>query len=222
MGEIMADATALEPLAEFLAEEIIRKILTPERGIFHACLGERSIQIQHPNEPRPLTAPVGDGEDRSAMRGQAGEHVVGVLPDCLGNNEGGLGIKVAENFHPLTLAGNESVPGSLVQRMSTHDFKALRPDRLPQDRLHRLLGRPADLVCGQSKIATGDELDLIFHQGHKFERRSFYCKSRAIRRRANQRFMSSSEITPTSRTMAMMANSMFWWLVVRVIMLRRT
>ena len=62
----------LEPRAQALEEKRVGEILAPERAVGHARLGQRAVEVEHADEAGPRAAPVGDGEDRPAMRGQAG------------------------------------------------------------------------------------------------------------------------------------------------------
>ncbi len=50
----------LEPRAKFAPEKFVGEILAPQRGVAHARLGQRSVQVQHSHEAGPLARPVGD------------------------------------------------------------------------------------------------------------------------------------------------------------------
>ena len=77
----------LQPLVQLLAERVVGEGLAPQRRVGDAGLGQRTVEVQHADEARPLAGPVGDGEDRSAMADQARQDVVGVLPDRLGHDD---------------------------------------------------------------------------------------------------------------------------------------
>ena len=150
-----------EPLAKFGFEIIVREILAPERGVFHALFRERTVQVQHADEAGPGAGPVGDGEDRSAMRGESGEDVMRVLPDGFRNDERRGRVNVFEHFQAFALRINEAVPGRRVVGVRAYDFIALGLDGGAEGVFHCLLRRPANLVGRETQIAAGDELDLI-------------------------------------------------------------
>ena len=59
-----------------------------------------------------------------AMRDQAGEDVMAVLPDRLGDDERRVGGNVAEDFHAVLLAVDEAVAFLLVEGMGALDRAA--------------------------------------------------------------------------------------------------
>ena len=81
MAGVMLQGFAAQPAAEAIAEEIVGEIDAPQRTILHACFGERSVQIQQADQAGPFAAPVGNREDGSAMRVEAMQQMMAVLPD---------------------------------------------------------------------------------------------------------------------------------------------
>src|SRR5262249_15941709 len=60
-----------DPLFQTGLKKLIRKIFAPERTVVNSRFGERSVQIQEAHQPWPHTAPIRDGQDRSAMSGKS-------------------------------------------------------------------------------------------------------------------------------------------------------
>ena len=117
-------AAGLEPLLEAGAELLGREILAPERRVLLAGLGQRAVEVEHADEARPLPGPVGAGEDRPLVRQQAGQHVVRVLPDRLGDDQRGLRVDSGEDLHALGLRADEAVLLIPLVRMGPHDLVA--------------------------------------------------------------------------------------------------
>ena len=87
------------------AGELVGEVLAPDRAVGDARLGQRGVQVEQPDEPGPLAAPVGDGQDRAAMGAQAGQHVVAVLPDGLGHDDRRVRVD-ARRRRPCPCAGS--------------------------------------------------------------------------------------------------------------------
>ena len=83
MARVVADFSGGEPGFEMALESGACEVVGPERGVGDACLGERAVEVEHPDKSRPLPRPVGNGEDRAGVTREPGENVVGVLPDRL-------------------------------------------------------------------------------------------------------------------------------------------
>ena len=167
VGLIMRDFSARQPLAQTGLEKGVGEGLAPQCGVAHAGLCERGVKVQHADESRPLAAPVRHREDRAAVRGQSGQHMMRILPDSLGNDQRRVGIDAAKNLDALALAGDEAVLFLRVVGVGAFDREALRFDRFDEGVFHRLLGGPAGLIRGETQIAAGDELDgwLCRHGG---------------------------------------------------------
>ena len=116
-----------EPLAEFGLEIVVREILAPERGVFHALFRERAVQVQHADEAGPGAGPVGDGENRPAMRGESGEDVMRVLPDRFRDDEGRVRVNVLEHLNAFALRINEAVFGGGIVSVRADDVDSPRP-----------------------------------------------------------------------------------------------
>ena len=134
MREVVGDVPDLQPLVQLLLEEIVREGLAPQRRVGDARLGQRAVEVQHADEPRPLARPVGDSQDRRAMADQAGQHVVGVLPDGLGDDDRRLRVDLREDLQAFLLAGDEAVLAGGVEGMGALDL-----DVEPRERLRHLL-----------------------------------------------------------------------------------
>ena len=91
------------------------------------------------------------------MRGQPGQHVVGILPDRFRHNERGFWVKLSEHFHAFPLGSDEPVLEMTLVGVTPNHAIALGLDGCGQRAFHGLLGRPAHLVGRQAKIATGNQ-----------------------------------------------------------------
>ena len=67
---------------------------------FTPALVSEPLRLSMPTSPGHVPGPVGDGEDRPAMRDQAVQHVVRVLPDGFGDDERRAGIDAAKTSMP--------------------------------------------------------------------------------------------------------------------------
>jgi hypothetical protein len=141
-------------------EEVVLEVLAPERGVFHARLGEGAVEVEHAHEAGPGAAPVGDGEDGSLVRDEAGQHMVRVLPDRLGDDQRRLGIDAGKHLHAFLLGGDETVLQGGLVGMGADQFATEFGDGGRQGLLHGMLGGPADFVGGLAEIAAGDEEDF--------------------------------------------------------------
>ena len=133
------------------------EVVGPERGVGDARLGERAVEVEHPDKSRPLPGPVGDGEDRPGVTREPGENVVGVLPDGLGDDKRRRRIDFRKHLDPLAGAGDEAVAARFRRGVAANERPAGGGEGSRQIRFHLLLGRPADLVGPLPQIATGDE-----------------------------------------------------------------
>jgi hypothetical protein len=161
MTLVVGDDTFLEPSAEPVFEKFICEIFTPERTVFDAGLGHGTIEVEHADEARPSTAPIGDGQDGAAMGEQTSEKVMAVLPNAFGDDEWGIGIELAKDFHPHLLGIDETMLLLFVERMSADDIPAFGFEGFGEDGFHFGLFRPAFLVCGKTKIAIGEKVGVF-------------------------------------------------------------
>ncbi len=95
------------------------------------------------------------------MLGQAREDVARVLPDRLGDDEGRLGVDLAEDLDPARLTVDEAVLLLGVVRMAPHDPRAELAEGLLHGLLEVLLRGPAALVRGEARVAARDEDDFF-------------------------------------------------------------
>ena len=142
-------------------KELVGKILAPQRRVLSPGLGQRAVEVEHADQPRPGARPVGHGQDRALVGQQAGQHVMRVLPDRLGHDQAGLGIDLPEDLHPFLLRADEAVLLVRLVGMRPHQFVAGLGHGARQLGLHLLLGRPALLIGRQPQVAAGDQQDLL-------------------------------------------------------------
>ena len=95
------------------------------------------------------------------MLGQAREDVARVLPDRLGDDEGRIGIDLAEDLDPARLAVDEAVLLLGIVGVAPHDPRAELAERLLDGLLEVLLRGPAALVRGEARVAARDEDDFL-------------------------------------------------------------
>jgi hypothetical protein len=145
---VMRHPAGAQPLPQPVPEKGVRKILAPKARVPHARLGQRTIQVQHADQPRPLAAPVRHRQDRSAMSGQPGQHMMGILPYRLGHHQRRLRIERPKHLHSLALRRNKPMTFLFLERVRPHHPTPLRLERPAQRPLHGLLRRPAGLVGG--------------------------------------------------------------------------
>ncbi len=153
-----------EPVVQPRAEIIVGEVLAPQGRILDARLGERAVQVEHADQARPGSRPIGDGQDRPAMRDEAAQHVMRILPDGLGHDERRLGVQPGKDLHPFALRRQEAVLFLFAIRMSADDRIALGFHGAGQGLLHFFLGRPALLVGGEPQVSAGDEIDCFFSE----------------------------------------------------------
>jgi len=122
------------------------------------------------------------------MGAKAGEDVVAVLPDGLGDDEGRVGGDVAEDFHAVLLAVDETVAFLFVEGVGAPDGKAFAFDGGDEAFFHGVLGGLAGLVGGGAEVAAGDEIDgagrgLGGHGRLRLTKRSVHVERGGRRRR---------------------------------------
>ena len=158
---VVVDRAGGEPGLEVTLEAWARKVVGPDRRVGHARLRQRAVEIEHADEAGPLPRPVGRGEDRAFVGGEAGEDVVGVLPDRLGHHERHVRIDACEDVEALAATGDEAVAPAPGGGVATVERPAGPGEGGGERLLHRLLRRPADAVGLLAEVATGDEHRLL-------------------------------------------------------------
>ena len=162
---IMDYRFAIQPAAKSLEEVVVLKIRTPKSAVFDSRLGHRCIQIEHPDQPRPLPRPVRDRKDGPTMRHKARKDVMAVLPDGLDYDQGRLRRNLAKDLDAVALAMNKSVLLDGIVGMTSADGASIAANR-SRHRLFRLrLCRPARLVSGDAQVATRDKDDFFVLHG---------------------------------------------------------
>src|SRR5687767_3411899 len=99
----MRDLALTYPLANAIQEEVVGKVLAPDAAVFHAHFRQRPVEVEQADQTWPFTAPVGNGQDRSSMAPQPGQHMMAILPYGLGHNKRSVGRDVLEHIHAHTL-----------------------------------------------------------------------------------------------------------------------
>jgi hypothetical protein len=100
---------AIQPSAKALQKIVVGTIGTPQSAVPHSRLRHTCIEIEHSDEAWPLSRPIGDGEDRAAMRGESGKNVMTVLPYRFDNNKGSIRWNLTKDLNAMALAVNETV-----------------------------------------------------------------------------------------------------------------
>ncbi|MNV31102.1 hypothetical protein D3C71_1223950 [compost metagenome] len=166
MARVMVDRTFQKPLGKTAAEEIVVECLAPQRGIGDTRLGQRAVEIEQADQTRPLAGPVGNGQDRSLVAGETGQHMVRILPDGFCDDHRHIGIDLRKRIHALALRGEKAVAFFRLVGVSALHRVAEAGEHLAEFLLHRILGRPALLVGGQAKVAAGEKCNLFGHVPH--------------------------------------------------------
>jgi hypothetical protein len=159
---VMSDNAFIEPLAKAGFEKFIGEIFAPERAVFDASLGHGAVEVEHSNETGPGAAPIRDGQDGAAMGEQTAEDMMAILPNAFGDNERGIGIELAKDFHAHLLGIDEAMLLFFVERMGAYDLPAFGFEGFGEDSFHFGLFRPAFLVCGKAKVAIGEEIGVFW------------------------------------------------------------
>ena len=159
VGGVVFDMPGFQPRLEAFLEIGVIEVLAPQRAEFYACLGERSVEVEHADESRPSAAPIGKCEDGSLVGEEAGQEVVAVLPDGFGDDERRVCWNVTEDLHAVFLAIDETVFLGGVHGMGALDFAAERFHGRKDLRLHRGLRGLTFLVGGEAKVTVGDKMD---------------------------------------------------------------
>ena len=92
------------------------------------------------------------------MGGEAGEDVVGELPNRFGHDEGGVGVDVFEDLHAVLLAFDEAV-SFVGDGVGALDGEAFGCDGGGELGFHVMLDGPAGEVSDEAEVSAGDELD---------------------------------------------------------------
>ena len=87
-----------------------------------------------------------------------------ILPDALGDDEGGGGVDGGEDFHALFLGADEAVFDVLFVGVGANELIAERGDDLGEVLFHGGLGGPALFVGRLAKVTVGDEIDGLFRK----------------------------------------------------------
>jgi len=103
MAQVVLDLAGFEPALESREREFVGEVFTPQGGEFHAGFGERCVEIEHTDQAGPLSAPVGESEDRTLMRNKTGQNMVAILPDGLDHHERRIRGNAGEDLHAVAL-----------------------------------------------------------------------------------------------------------------------
>ena len=95
------------------------------------------------------------------MRVKSVEKMMAVLPDRFDDDERRPRRDLAEYFHAVFLAVDETVPLGGIGWMAALDARAQAPDGRHDGFFRAALGRPAFLICGQAQITISNEDNRI-------------------------------------------------------------
>ena len=98
------------------------------------------------------------------MGEEAVKEMVAVLPYGFGDDEGGVGIKGAEDLHAHFLRIDEAVLFLFVVRVGAKDGPTMCFQSLGEPGFHFGLLRPTLLVGGKPQVAVGHQVDLLRFQ----------------------------------------------------------
>ena len=140
---------------------LVGEILAPQRRVLHAGLGQRAVQIEHADQPRPGARPVGHGQNRPAVRDQPVQHVMRVLPDGLGHDQRRVGIDAGEDLHAFLLRADEAVLFVGLERMGADQLVAGVGDGPRELLFHLRLRGPAVVIGRQPQVAAGHQQHLV-------------------------------------------------------------
>src|SRR5262249_19612976 len=65
MALVVADVPSVKPFTKAGLEESIVKLLAPKGAVVDTSLGHGAVEVQHADQARPSSAPVGDSQDRA-------------------------------------------------------------------------------------------------------------------------------------------------------------
>ena len=98
-----------------------------------------------------------------AMRIQAVQQVMAILPDGLHDNQRRLRRNFAKDFHTAFLAIDETMLFRRIVAMAAAHLASLAADGLENGVLGLSLGGPTHLISGQAQIPVGDQNDRFEH-----------------------------------------------------------
>ena len=159
------DGPRRKPRPQSRLEHVVGERLAPEGAVGHARLRQRPVHVEHADEAGPGAAPVGDGQDRGAVRRQAVEDVVRILPRGKGHHQRLLRVDLPEDRAPVLLAVDEAVFFLRIVRMAARHPVALGLDGLRDGSLDLGLLRPALPIGRQPQVAVGNQGDGFFAHG---------------------------------------------------------
>ena len=87
--------------------------------------------------------------------------MVRILPDTFRHDQRRIRVQLAKNFDPHFLRINEAMLFDAVERVGANHLPAFRFQRGAERLFHFVLFRPAVLVGGRAKVATGDEANVF-------------------------------------------------------------
>ena len=119
------------------------------------------------------------------MADEAGQDMVRVLPDGLGDDDRRVRIDLGEDLQALLLAGDEPVAESRVVRVGALDLDVERIQRRDDLFLHGLLRGPAGFVGALAQVAARRHQDFLTRGHDRFP--PFKARSPRPRRKRPQR-----------------------------------
>src|SRR6266568_3943954 len=172
---IMAEAAAVEPLAQAALEIGIGEALAPNCAVLNPRFGQRPVEVQHSRQARPRPAPICEGENWAAVSAQTGKDVMAVLPHAFSDDQWRVWIEPAKYFNAQLLRINKAVLLGWIIAVGSHHSPTLGLEGLCEEGLHPGLLGPTALVGAQPQVPIGHEINLL-----RFERTScFHARCRA-------------------------------------------
>ncbi len=165
VGRVVLDGARLHPAAQPLPEPLVGAVDRPDGRICPAHLGHAGVEVEQPDQAGEVAGEVGDGEDGAAMRAQAREHMVAVLPHGLGDDERRVDGNGIEHLQAHPLAADEPVTCRRVDVVRPLDGPAKVTHGGGDDPLELDLCGPARCVGRFSEVAAGDEIGGARLQG---------------------------------------------------------
>ena len=138
---------AIQPAAKALEEVVVLEIHAPKSAVLHSRLGHRCVEVEHPDQARPLPRPIGNRKYWTAMSDKPGKNVMAVLPDSLDHNQRGFRRNLVKDLDAVPLAMNKAVLLDGIVGVTSADRRSTAANGGCHGLLHLCLCGPASLVC---------------------------------------------------------------------------
>ena len=157
---VVRDLPVLQPLAQAVDEELVGEVLAPQGAYATPALVSEPLRLSIPTRPGQVPLQLARVRIGPRWVDQAGQDVVRILPDGLGDDQRRVGVDRPEDLHAVLLAVDEAVPLGRGRRDGRAGPCTPSWANAARDlRLHGGLRRLALLVGGGAQVAAGDEGD---------------------------------------------------------------